>query len=55
MVANGAHLADCIVADGARIPEGMRLERCAIVPANAGEPQDGERVEGGLLIRPFTR
>jgi NDP-sugar pyrophosphorylase family protein len=53
VVGRGAHLADCIVGDGARIPEGMKLERCAIVPASAGEPQDGDRVETGLLIRPF--
>ena len=54
VVESGAHLADCIVADGARIPEGMKLERCAVVPASAGEPQAGDRVERGLLIRPFT-
>jgi len=53
VVGRGAHLADCIVGDGARIPEGVKLERCAIVPASAGEPQDGDRVERGLLIRPF--
>ena len=55
VVGNGARLADCIVADGARIPEGMTLERCAVVPASAGEPQDGDRVEGDLLIRPFAQ
>jgi mannose-1-phosphate guanylyltransferase len=54
VVGSGAHLTDCIVADGAHIPEGMTLQRCAIVPASAGDPQDGDRVEGGLLIRPFA-
>ena len=53
VVGSGAHLTDCIVADGARIPEGMTLKRCAVVPAGAGEPQAGDRVERGLLIRPF--
>ena len=53
VVGNDARLADCIVADGARIPEGMKLERCAVVPAGAGEPEDGDRIERGLLIRPF--
>jgi mannose-1-phosphate guanylyltransferase len=54
VVGDGAHLADCIVADGARIPEGMTLERCAVVPASAGEPQAGDLIERGLLIRRFV-
>ena len=54
VVGSGAHLADCIIADGARIPEGMKLEQCAVVPAGAGKPQAGDRVERGLLIRAFT-
>jgi NDP-sugar pyrophosphorylase family protein len=54
VVGRGAHLTDCIVADGAHVPAGMTLQRCAIVPASAGDPQDGDRVERGLLIRPFA-
>ena len=49
-----AHLHDCIVADGVRIPDGARFERCAIVPAGARAPVDGERVEGALLVRAFS-
>jgi hypothetical protein len=46
-------LADCVVADGARIPAGARYERCAIVPASACGPTPGQRVENALLIAPF--
>ena len=41
-----AHLQDCIVADGARIPDGARYERCAIVPAGDLVPAAGERIDG---------
>ena len=53
-VGRGAHLSECIVADGVRIPERARLTRCAIVPAGLRPPADDERLEHGLLIRPFT-
>jgi NDP-sugar pyrophosphorylase family protein len=49
-----AHLQECIVADGARIPEGARFERCAIVPAGTRTPVDGERIDGELLVRAFS-
>ncbi len=49
-----AHLQECIVADGARIPDGARFERCAIVPAGTRTPIDGERIEGDLLVRTFS-
>jgi hypothetical protein len=49
-----AHLVECIVADGARIPEGARFERCAIVAAGNRTPLDGERIEGELLVRAFS-
>jgi len=49
----GAHLVECIVADGTRIPEGMALQRCAVIPADGYEITDGERIERGLLIRGF--
>jgi NDP-sugar pyrophosphorylase family protein len=49
----GAHarLHDCIVGDGAWIPDGAVFERCAIVPAGGRQPAAGERVEGGLLVK----
>jgi NDP-sugar pyrophosphorylase family protein len=48
----GAHatLVECIVADGARIPDHAHYERCAIVPAGERLPAPGERIAGGLLI-----
>jgi NDP-sugar pyrophosphorylase family protein len=49
-----AHLQECIVADGARIPDGARFERCAIVPAGTRTPIDGERIDGDLLVRAFS-
>lgn len=42
-VGAGARLRECIVADGARIPDGASYDRCAIVPAGAGD----------LLVRPL--
>ena len=53
VVGEGARLSDCIVSDGVRIPENMCLERCAIVPAAGLAPCGNERIEHGLLIRPF--
>lgn len=51
----GAHsrLDSCIVCDGACIPEGVRYDGCAILPAAGRVPSRGERVEAGLLISPF--
>jgi NDP-sugar pyrophosphorylase family protein len=52
-VHNGAQLTDCILGDGAEIPEGARFERCAIVPGAGLIPAAGERIEGELLISRF--
>jgi len=52
-VGAGAHLQDCIVADGVRVPAGARYERCAIVAAATNSPAAGETIDGGLLIRKF--
>jgi NDP-sugar pyrophosphorylase family protein len=49
-----AQLHECIVADGVRIPDGKRFERCAIVTAGDRMPADGERLEGDLLVRAFS-
>ena len=60
VIGSDATIVDCIVCDGARIPDGARYERCAIVPATAAvaarpEPDRsiGERIEGDLLIAPI--
>jgi NDP-sugar pyrophosphorylase family protein len=49
-VGDDAELTDCVVADGVRIPAGMRLERRAVVPAGVGAAQPGEDLAGGLLL-----
>jgi NDP-sugar pyrophosphorylase family protein len=49
-----AQLHECIVADGARIPDGAQYERCAIVPAAGRTPIDGERIDGALIVRAFS-
>jgi NDP-sugar pyrophosphorylase family protein len=53
VIGRQAELIDCIVADGARIPDGARYQRCAIVPAGRRAPEDGERIDGTLLIKPI--
>ena len=46
-------LEECIVCDGAQVPSGAAYRRTALAPY-AGQPvQQGERVEGGLVLRPF--
>jgi len=52
-IGRGTQLEDCIVCDGVQLPEGSSYSRCAIVPYNEEILQDGETVEGDLLIRPF--
>lgn len=49
----GARLEACIVCDHVEIPADARYRRCAIVPAGASAVQDGERIEGQLLMRTF--
>ena len=41
-----AELVDCIVCDGARIPDHARYERCAIVAAKGRAPAASERIDG---------
>jgi NDP-sugar pyrophosphorylase family protein len=53
-VGRRAHLHECIVGDGANIPDDARYERCAIVAAVGRTPVDDERLDGGLLVRPFS-
>jgi ADP-glucose pyrophosphorylase len=48
-----AHVHECILADGVRIPEGRRFERCALVTAGGRRPAEGERLEGDLIVRQF--
>ena len=52
-IGRDARLIECVVGDGARVPDGAGFERCVIVRRGALAPADGERVEGDLLIRPI--
>jgi mannose-1-phosphate guanylyltransferase len=43
----------CVVADGARVPAGLRVANACLVPWPEGyEPKPGERREGGVLVVP---
>jgi mannose-1-phosphate guanylyltransferase len=55
VIGSDAVLVECIVCDGARIPDGARYERCAIIPAAypGRERAIGERIEDDLLITPI--
>jgi mannose-1-phosphate guanylyltransferase len=53
-VGRRAHLHECIVGDGVNIPDDARYERCAIVAAAGRTPVDDERLDGDLLVRPFS-
>jgi NDP-sugar pyrophosphorylase family protein len=55
MIGAGAQLTDCIVCDGARIPDGARYEGFTIVPAAGRQPIEGEQVQGSLLVRPIQQ
>jgi NDP-sugar pyrophosphorylase family protein len=50
-----ARLIECIVADGVRIPAGVRWNRKAIVPAAACAPAAGDEVIGDLLLSSIDR
>lgn len=52
-IGGGVSLVECVVGDGARVPDGARFERCVLLPATACEPAPGQRVEGDLLVAPF--
>ena len=53
-VGKRAHLHECIVGDGASIPDDARYQRCAIVAAAGRTPVDDERLDGDLLVRSFS-
>jgi NDP-sugar pyrophosphorylase family protein len=48
-----ARLTDCIVCDGVQVPNGAAFERCALALPHDGALEAGERLDGGLLVRPF--
>lgn len=59
VVGKGAELRDCVVLDGARIGDGVKLERCvigagAVIGANS-QLGPGAAVADGSRVGPFTR
>jgi mannose-1-phosphate guanylyltransferase len=54
-VGSEASLTDCIVADGVRVPAGIRCHRRAIVPAGCCEPRPGEERVGDVLLASIDR
>lgn len=48
-----ARIRDCIVCDGVHLAAHAAYERCAIAPYAGELLQDGEEVEGSLIIKPF--
>lgn len=48
-----SRLDECIVCDGAQIPEGSRYRRCAIAPYRGEGLQGREWVDGNLLVTNF--
>jgi NDP-sugar pyrophosphorylase family protein len=48
-----SRIEECILCDGVELPQGSRYRRCAIVPFTGRPPDEGEAVDGALLIRRF--
>jgi NDP-sugar pyrophosphorylase family protein len=54
-VGEDASLSECVVADGVRVPPGVRWTRLAVVPAGCCEPGAGDQRAGDLLLSPLDR
>jgi NDP-sugar pyrophosphorylase family protein len=54
-VGEDASLCECVVADGVRVPPGVRWTRLAVVPAACCAPGAGDRRVGDLLLSPLDR
>jgi NDP-sugar pyrophosphorylase family protein len=52
-IAEGAVVDECVVADGAHVPAGMRLSRRVVLPQGAREPGAADSCAGGLLVSPL--
>jgi NDP-sugar pyrophosphorylase family protein len=50
-----AWLTECVVADGVRVPPGVRWHRRAIVPAASCPPRPGDELIGDLLLAAIDR
>ncbi len=54
-VGENASLTECVIADGVRVPPGVRWARLAVVPAECCAPREGDQSVGDLLLVPFDR
>jgi mannose-1-phosphate guanylyltransferase len=54
-VGEDASLGECVVADGVRVPPGVRWTRLAVVPAACCAPGAGDQRVGDLLLSPLDR
>jgi mannose-1-phosphate guanylyltransferase len=54
-VGEHATLSECVVADGVRVPPGVRWSRLAVVPAGCCAPAAGDQRAGDLLLSPLDR
>jgi mannose-1-phosphate guanylyltransferase len=54
-VGEDASLSECVVADGVRVPPGVRWTRLAVVPAACCAPGAGNWHVGDLLLSPLDR
>lgn len=52
-IGRGCRLRHCVVTD-VRVPDGLRAERCSLVPAEGLVPREGHRVVDGCLVVPFA-
>jgi NDP-sugar pyrophosphorylase family protein len=54
-VGEDASLSECVVADGVRVPPGVRWTRLAVVRAGCCAPGGGDQRVGALLLSPLDR
>jgi NDP-sugar pyrophosphorylase family protein len=52
-IAGGATVEECVVADGAQIPPGMRLSRLVVMPRGDRVPGAADTCAGDLLLSPL--
>ncbi len=52
-VETGAIVERSVLADDVRVPSGMVLRDCAVVPGDGRVPREHERIEQGLLVAPL--
>jgi mannose-1-phosphate guanylyltransferase len=54
VVGEGAEVLGCVVADGARVPDGLHVRDACLLPAARHAAQAGDQVIGDLVVVPFA-